>query len=116
MARRYPVLRTQSKGVEVKRLALLVSALLAVALPVGALANPGTNGTTSDSWGWCVSHGAYWDQLHGTTVGGERSVMAQSAPGAVAAMKHANESESSICVQWQDDPAWPWVAPGQAGK
>ena len=95
-----------------KRFAILASAVVAVALPIGAVANPGTNPSQNDSIGWCVSHGNYWSNEYSTPSTGEsRSALAQTEPRAVADLI-ASARDMSVCT----DQATEWVAPGQAGK
>jgi hypothetical protein len=69
------------QGAIMRRAAIL--GLLAIAFPASALANAGTNNTTKDAIGWCVSAGNYNAFLAGETTGDNRSSYA-GQPGAVA--------------------------------
>lgn len=56
-----------------------------LALPAVSLASSGTNPTTNDAIGWCVSAGNYNYHQAGTTTGADRSSYA-GTPGAVAGL------------------------------
>jgi hypothetical protein len=90
-----------------KRAATLIGAVLVLAFPVSALANPGGNGTTNDAIGWCVAVGNYNALQAGTTTGANRRGYA-GEPGAVADM--LAQIRGSWCSTQQVD----FLPPGQS--
>jgi hypothetical protein len=91
-----------------KRILVIAVATGALAIPAASLASSGSNPTTTDAIGWCVSAGNYNYLLSGETTGQNRSELNAADPGSVAALIAG--ARTGFCKESQS----PYPPPGQA--